>query len=47
MLAVPPAILDLLQLRVGTTVGLVVDHGRLVIEAAPRPRYRLADPLSK
>ena len=29
MLAVPPAILDLLDLRVGTAVGLVVDGGRL------------------
>lgn len=41
MLAVPPAILDLLHLQVGATVGLAVDNGRLIIEPAPRPRYTL------
>jgi antitoxin ChpS len=41
MLAVPPAILDLLHLHAGATVGLTVDHGRLVIEPALRPRYTL------
>jgi antitoxin ChpS len=47
MLAVPPAILDLLHLRAGATVGLAVDHGRLVIEPAPRPRYRLDELLAQ
>jgi antitoxin ChpS len=47
MLAVPPAILDLLHLRVGATVGLAVDHGRLVIEPTPRPRYRLEELLAQ
>ena len=46
MLAVPPAILDLLQLAPGATVGLSVDHGRLVIEPQPRPRYTLAELLA-
>jgi antitoxin ChpS len=46
MLAVPPAILDLLQLRAGTTVGLAVDHGRLVVEPTPRPHYTLAELLA-
>jgi antitoxin ChpS len=36
MLAVPPAILDLLHLRAGATVGLSVDAGRLVIDPSPR-----------
>ncbi|MEA3006783.1 MAG: antitoxin ChpS, partial [Acidobacteriaceae bacterium] len=31
MLAVPPAILDLLHLEVGATVGLEVDGERLVV----------------
>lgn len=31
MLAVPPAILDLLHLQVGATVSVDVDDGRLVI----------------
>ena len=46
MLAVPPAILDLLQLGAGATVGISVDHGRLVIEPQPRPRYTLAELLA-
>jgi antitoxin ChpS len=46
MLAVPPAILDLLHLQAGTTVGLSVDHGRLVIEPQPRRRYTLAELLA-
>lgn len=42
MLAVPPAILDLLQLQAGAAVGLAVDEGRLVVEPATvRPRYTL------
>ena len=43
MLAVPTAILDLLHLRAGATVGMAVDGDRLVIEARPRPRYTLAE----
>jgi antitoxin ChpS len=41
MLAVPPAILDILHLHAGATVGLAVDHGRLVVEPTLRPRYSL------
>lgn len=47
MLAVPPAILDLLHLRVGATVGMAVDHGRLVIEPTLRPRYSLDELLAQ
>jgi antitoxin ChpS len=47
MLAVPPAILDLLDLRVGTSVGLVVDGGRLVVERQSRPRYTLEELLAQ
>lgn len=47
MLAVPPAILDLLHLRAGETVGLAVEDGRLVVEPAPRPRYSLDDLLAQ
>lgn len=46
MLAVPPAFLDQLRLQAGATVGLVVDHGRLVVEPKPRPRYTLAELLA-
>ncbi len=47
MLAVPPAILDLLHLQAGATVGIEVDNGRLVIEPAPRLRYTLDDLLAQ
>jgi len=46
MLAVPPAILDLLHLRAGAAVGVAVDGGRLVVEPRARPRYTLAELLA-
>lgn len=46
MLAVPPAILDLLHLGAGATVSVAVDGNRLVIEPNPRPRYTLAELLA-
>lgn len=46
MLAVPPAILEVLHLQAGATVALAVDDGRLVIEPKPRPRYTLAELLA-
>ena len=47
MLAIPPAILDLLHLHAGATVGLAVDRGRLVIEPTLRPRYSLDELLAQ
>ena len=47
MMAVPPALLDLLHLQAGATVGLTVDHGRLVVEPRPRPRYSLDELLAQ
>jgi antitoxin ChpS len=41
MLAVPPALLDVLQLRPGVTVGIAIESGRLIVEPHPRPRYSL------
>ncbi len=46
MLAVPPAILELLHVQAGATVGLAVDGGRLVIEPQLRPRYTMAELLA-
>jgi antitoxin ChpS len=43
MLAVPPAILDLLHLEVGAVVGLAVDGGRLIVDPKVKPRYTLAE----
>jgi len=47
MLAVPPAILDMLHLQSGSTVALVVDGGRLIVEPQPRPRYTLDELLAQ
>ena len=47
MLAVPPAILDLLQLEAGATVGLAVDGERLVIQPQTKPRYTLDELLAQ
>jgi len=41
MLAVPPAILDLLGLEAGAQVALTVDGGRLLVDPRPAPRYTL------
>lgn len=46
MLAVPPALLDLLHLKAGEAVGVAVEGGRLVVEASPCPRYTLAELLA-
>lgn len=47
MLAVPPALLDVLHLSVGAKVGLAVDNGRLVVEPRARPRYTLDELLAQ
>jgi antitoxin ChpS len=47
MLAVPPAVLDMLHLQAGTTVGLIVDGGRLIVEPQRRPRYTLEELLAQ
>jgi antitoxin ChpS len=46
MLTVPPAFLEQLHLQAGATVGLVVDHGRLVVEPKLQSRYTLAELLA-
>lgn len=47
MLAVPPVLLDLLDLEVGASVSIAVEDGRLVVASRPRPRYALADLLAR
>ncbi len=47
MLAVPPALLDILQLRPGAKVGIAVQSGRLVVEPRQRPRYTLDELLAQ
>jgi len=47
MLAVPPALLEQLQIQSGATVGLNLDHGRLVITPLEKPHYTLAQLLAE
>ena len=47
MLAVPPALLDILHLRPGVQVGIAIESGRLVVEPRHRPRYSLDELLAQ
>jgi antitoxin ChpS len=47
MLAVPPALLNVLRLEAGATVGLAIESGRLVVEPRSKPRYSLDELLSQ
>ena len=47
VLAVPKRILDLVELSAGSRVELSVDQGRLIVEPKRKPRYTLAELLSK
>lgn len=47
MLAVPPALLDVLKLEPGAKVGIAVESGRLVVKPRPRPRYTLDELLAQ
>lgn len=47
MLAVPPALLDVLGLKAGEEVALVVDGARLIVEPQKRPRYTLDELLAQ
>lgn len=46
MLAVPPALLNVLQLAAGAKVELTIDNGRLVVVPAAHPRYTMAELLA-
>lgn len=47
MLAIPPSVLDMLQLRPGAAVGLTVDGGQLVVTPNARPHYSLDELLAQ
>ena len=47
MLAVPPALLDILHLQPGAKVGIAVESGRLVVEPQRRRRYTLEELLAQ
>lgn len=46
MLTVPPAILEILSLKVGSAVAMTIEQHRLVVQAERKPRYELDDLLS-
>jgi antitoxin ChpS len=46
MLAVPPAILDQLNLKAGAAVGLAVEGERLILQPQVKPRYTLEELLA-
>jgi antitoxin ChpS len=47
MMAVHPALLDMLRIGAGARVGLAVDNGRLVVDPHPQPRYTLDELLAQ
>jgi antitoxin ChpS len=47
MLAVPRAVLDVLDLRPGAKVGLALERGRLVVEPPKRPHYIMDELLAQ
>jgi antitoxin ChpS len=47
MLAVPPALLDILHLQPGVSVGIAVKDGRLIVEPQLRRRYTLNELLAQ
>ena len=47
MLALSPALLELLQLKVGATVGLAVADGLLLVDPKPKQHYTLQELLDK
>ena len=47
MLAIPPAVLEVLNLQSGTTVGVAVDNGKLIISPQPKLQYSLDELLAQ
>ena len=47
MLAIPPALLDILNLQPGAQVGIAVESGRLIVEPRQRRRYTLDELLAQ
>ena len=47
MLAVPPALLDLLKLRAGAKVDIGIEDGRLIVAPRTRPSYSLDELLAQ
>ena len=43
MLAVPPTILDVLELKTGASVGIEIEDGHLIVRPRRRVRYTLGE----
>ena len=46
VVAIPKAVLDLVDLRAGSKVEIAIDQGRLIVAPKPRPRYQLEELLA-
>lgn len=47
MLAVPPALLDVLDVRAGAQVDIRIEEGRLIVVPRTRPRHTLEELLAQ
>ena len=47
MLAIPPALLDVLELRAGSRVDIGIEEGRLIVAPRTRPSYTLDELLAQ
>jgi antitoxin ChpS len=47
MLTLPPVFLDTLNVTAGSTVGMSIDHGQLIVKPQKRRRYSLAELLAQ
>ena len=47
MLTIPPALLDVLDLYAGASVGLSIEAGQLIVKATTARRYQLSDLLAQ
>jgi len=47
MIAVPPALLDVLNLSIGEKVGLAIHNGQLLVKPRVKPKYKLEDLLAQ
>lgn len=47
MFAIPKAVLESLDLKSGSAVGVSISRGKLVVDPHPQPRYKLDDLLAQ
>ena len=46
MLTLPPAILDVLNLKAGAAVGVAIEGDNLIVQTRPKPHYTLEELLA-